>query len=112
MQISVAAWQYWKILERTLGRLEDAGELTPRRARTAARALWSTAHEIGRTHLPEAAALAKLVYKLDPAFVPHEGKLLRWLYACCGYATTQRLLRLRRAVIWSTKLAVSYTHLT
>ncbi len=99
MQSNVAWWQNWKILERTLERLEIAGELTPRRARAAARALWSTAHEIARTHLPEAEALAKRVYQLDPAFVPPDAKLLRWLYARCGYATTQRLLRLRRILI-------------
>jgi hypothetical protein len=99
MQASVAAWQNWKILERTLSRLETSCELTPRRARAAARGLWGAAHTIARTHPLEAKSLVRRVYELDPAFVPPEGKVLRWFYSRLGFGVTQRLLRLRRVLL-------------
>jgi glycosyltransferase involved in cell wall biosynthesis len=99
LQATAAAWQMWKLYERTLSRLEAAGELTPRRARAATHVLWTTAHEIARSHLPEAEMIVRRVYQLHPSFVPPDGRLLRRLYKLCGYAATQRLLRLRRAVI-------------
>lgn len=99
LQHTVAAWQMWKIYERTLNRLDATGKLTPRRARAAASVLWPTAHEIARTHLSEGVSLAKRVYELDPAFLPPETKCVRRLYTVLGYAMTQRLFRLRRILL-------------
>jgi hypothetical protein len=99
LQATVAAWQAWKLYERTLETLEAAGELTPRRARAAAPILWSTAHAIARSHLPEAKLLVERIYQLDPEFVSPEGALLRQLYAVLGYQTVQRVLRLRRFLL-------------
>ena len=96
LKTTVAAWQMWKLYEHTLNRLEATGELTPRRARAATRVLWSAAHEIARSHLADAAIIAKRVYELEPAFVPPETKFVVWLYRRLGYVNTQRLFRLRR----------------
>jgi glycosyltransferase involved in cell wall biosynthesis len=99
LQTTVAAWQMLKLYERTLETLRGRDELTPRRARAAARVLWPVAHAIGRAHLPEAAALAKRVFELDPGFIPPEGPIVRLLYSSIGYVATQRLFRIRRALL-------------
>jgi glycosyltransferase involved in cell wall biosynthesis len=98
LQRTIAAWQTWQIYQLALGRLAAAGELTPRRAKAAAGALWPVAHVLAHTHLSEAHAIVRRIYQLDPTFVPPQGKLLRWLYAGIGYQHTQRLLRVRRAL--------------
>lgn len=100
LRTTVAAWQMWQLYERTLSRLESSGELTPRRARAASAVLWTTAHAIARSHLPDALAVVKRIRQIDPGFVPRaESRLTRLLYATLGYRLTQLFFRLRRTLL-------------
>lgn len=97
LQTTAAAWQMWRLYERTLNRLQSEGELTPRRARAAGPVLWRAAHAIAQTHLRDAAGVVQRIKELDPTFVPpEESALVRGLYRIIGYTGTQRLFRLRR----------------
>jgi glycosyltransferase involved in cell wall biosynthesis len=98
MHITLAAAQMIAIYRRTLGRLAERGELTPRRISAAVPVIWNAAHGLARTHLEDAAAAAAWCYELQPDFVPPESTSTRWLYRVAGYRATQRLFRLRRAL--------------
>jgi glycosyltransferase involved in cell wall biosynthesis len=99
LPITLAAAQMIGIYRRTLGRLAERGELTPRRIRAAVPVIWTAAHALARTHLEEAAAAAAWCRELQPDFVPQEAGGTRLLYGILGYRATQRLFRLRRAVL-------------
>ena len=72
LKAAVVHWQHWQIYRRVLAELDRRGDLTPRRERAAARALWPLAHWMGYSHPSEAAEVADWVYQLDPSFRPPE----------------------------------------
>ncbi|HEX4132681.1 MAG TPA: glycosyltransferase family 2 protein [Pirellulales bacterium] len=94
-----ANWQFREMYRRILDQLEQRRELTPRRARAAARSLWGLAHLLAYTHPREGAEVANWVYRLDPQFSPPEAGLLGRLYRRLGFRRTEQLLRVRRFLL-------------
>lgn len=91
--------QHLRIYRQTLRLLEERGELTERRKRAACKVLWPLAHWIAYTHPDEGAEVAAWVYELCPDFEPPEGGALGMLYRRAGFRATERLLRVRRALL-------------
>jgi len=88
-------WTHISIYRKTLGLLEERGELTPRRKRAAIRMLWPNVRAFARAYPREAAEVVDWIYRLDPEFVPPVRPALAFAYKVLGFATTERLLRLR-----------------
>lgn len=99
LRVTLAAAQMLALYRRILTSLQACGELTPRRARAATPVIWSAAHALARTHLPEAAEAAAWCAELQPGFVPPEAAPMRAALRLLGYRNVQRLLRLRRALL-------------
>jgi hypothetical protein len=93
---AVRNWQHLQIYRKASAILESRNELTERRKRAIAGALWPLAHWIAYTHLKEACEVASWIYTLDPNFHPPESGLLRRLYERLGFRRTEQLLKLRR----------------
>jgi glycosyltransferase involved in cell wall biosynthesis len=91
--------QHLQIYRQILSMLDHAGELTPRRRRAAASALWPLATWIGYLHPREAADVSDWIYELDPTFVPPVPGLLGFCYRKLGFRHTQQLLRYRRTAL-------------
>lgn len=91
--------QHLMIYRQILSLLKRSGELTPRRRRAAANALWRLATWIGYSHVREAAEIIDWVYELDPGFVPPVTGLLGVSYRRLGFRKTQRLLSFRRSAL-------------
>lgn len=92
-------WQHLRLYRKCLAKLEQMGELTPRRGRAAAKILWHLAHWIAYTHPEEGAAVARWVYELDHDFQPPERGVLGHLYRRLGFRRTERLLQFRRDLL-------------
>jgi hypothetical protein len=99
LQSTVVNYQHLSIYRRILNELELRHELTERRRLAATKSLWVVAHWLAYSHLAEAAAVARWVYKLIPAFKPPEPGILGWMYRHLGFVGTERLLRLRRLLL-------------
>ncbi|MFT3782018.1 MAG: glycosyltransferase family 2 protein [Nibricoccus sp.] len=100
LQTTIAAWQMWRLYDRTICALEREKELTPRRARAASQVLWPTAHAIAHTHLGDAIRLVERIRQIDPTFSPlMESRPARLAYSIFGYRGTQILFRLRRFLL-------------
>jgi glycosyltransferase involved in cell wall biosynthesis len=91
--------QHLQIYRQILAMLSRAGELTPRRRRAAAGALWPLATWIGYSHPQDAAIVSDWIYELDPTFVPPGRGLMAFCYRKLGFRRTQRLLTWRRAAL-------------
>ena len=91
--------QHFYIYKQVLTLLEERGELTQRRKKAAALIIWLLAHWIGYSHLEEACEAAEWVHRLDPQFSVPESGLLGALYRRLGFRSTERLLRMRRALL-------------
>jgi glycosyltransferase involved in cell wall biosynthesis len=87
------------IYRRILKLLGERGELTQRRKKAATKILWPLAHWIGYSHAEEACQVADWVFELDPEFEIPEGGALGNLYRHLGFRYTERILRMRRALI-------------
>ena len=98
MKYVVTNFQHLNIYRKILADLESQGKLTDRRKKAATFVLWKLAHWIARTHHDEACEIAKWVYRLHSCFKPPEKGLLGVLYNHLGFACTERLLAIRRAV--------------
>lgn len=96
MRMAVQNFQHRNIYRKILGDLKARGELTERRQKAAAKALWPLAHWTAYTHLDEAAEIADWVYRLDPRFQPPETGMLGKLYRGLGFRKTESILRWRR----------------
>jgi hypothetical protein len=90
-------WQHLQLIRAAARELEVRGELTPRRKRAAAKALWPIAHWIAYTHLEEGAGVADWIAQLDPEFRIPERGALGWLYRRLGFRGTERILLFRRS---------------
>jgi hypothetical protein len=93
--------QTLNIFRQILKLLEDRSELTMRRRRAANKVLWPLAHWIAYTDIEEGNRVARWVFELEPEFSPPETGPLGLLYRNLGFATTERILRLRRSVFFS-----------
>jgi len=91
--------QHFYIYRQILRLLEERGELTARRKKAAAKIMWPLAHWISHSHLRDAGAVADWVFELDPEFQIPEKGMLGLLYRRLGFRNTERILRLRRAVV-------------
>jgi glycosyltransferase involved in cell wall biosynthesis len=94
-QRDLGFWTHISIYRKTLGMLEGRGELTLRRKRAAFRMLWPNVRAFARAYPREAAEVVDWIYRLDPEFVPPVRPALALAYKVLGFATTERLLRLR-----------------
>jgi glycosyltransferase involved in cell wall biosynthesis len=92
-------WSHLQIYRKAEALLTGRGELTPRRRRAMARALWPLAHWIARTHLGEAREVVDRIYRLDPDFRPPEAGPLGALYRHLGFAATECVLSVRRRLL-------------
>lgn len=88
-------WTHISIYRKTLGLLEAHGELTLRRKRAAIRMLWPNVRAFARAYPGEAAEILEWIYRLDPEFKPPVRPAVAFAYKWLGFATTERLLRLR-----------------
>lgn len=88
-------WTHISIYRKVLGLLERRGELTTRRKQAAIRMLWPNVRSFARAYPREAAEVVEWIYRLDPEFVPPVRPALALAYKVLGFATTERLLRLR-----------------
>ena len=95
----VTNYQHLQIYRKALTLLEAQGELTLRRKKAAARALWPLAHWIAYTHLDEACEVADWIFKLDPNFQVPEAGMLGKLYRGIGFRRTERVLAFRRKFV-------------
>ena len=90
-----ADWTNVAVYRKAVAMLEARGALTPRRRRAAVSYLWPVVRNLAKRAPEEAAAAAAWVFALDPDFVPRERKSILLAYRLLGFATTERLLRLR-----------------
>lgn len=98
LKAAVTNWQHLQVYRRILTELENRGELTDRRKRSAVRVLWPLAHWISYSHPSEAVDVIEWIFRLVPDFrVPNEG-LLGWLYEHVGFRHTEQLLSVRRGM--------------
>jgi len=88
-------WTHIAIYRKTLGLLEDRGQLTLRRKRAAIRMLWPNVRAFARAYPREAAEVVDWIYRLDPEFVPPVRPTLALAYRVLGFSATERLLRFR-----------------
>lgn len=91
--------QHLALYRQAVRTLELRGELTPRRKRAVCSTMWPLAHWISCTHPAEGYATAKWVHQLCPEFIPPERGILGLLYRRAGFRFTERVLRVRRAML-------------
>jgi glycosyltransferase involved in cell wall biosynthesis len=94
----VTNWQELQVFEKAERLLDAAGALNERRKRAIAKTLWPLAHRIASTHLEEAGKVVDRIRRLDPTFTVPEKGLLGSLYRAIGFRSTQRLVRIARAM--------------
>lgn len=88
-------WTYISIFRKVLAMLEAQGELTLRRKRAAIGVLWPNVRTFAKAYPVEAAEIVDWIYRLDPEFKPPVRAVLALAYKVLGFATTERMLRLR-----------------
>ncbi|MFT3731437.1 MAG: glycosyltransferase family 2 protein [Hyphomicrobium sp.] len=94
----VTNWQDIQMLTKAETLLQQSGELTARRKKALANALWPVAHRVAATHLAEACKIMDRVKRLDPEFrIPHNGLLGR-LHRVVGFRATELGLRFVRVI--------------
>ena len=93
---SVQNFQHLQIYKRAFGILKAQNELTERRIAAGCTILWPLAHWIAKTHLKEAIELYNWIKELNPAFVIPEKGGIGFLYNKLGFATTEKILIIRR----------------
>ena len=99
LQESVTNWQHRFVYQRAAQMLEEKGELTIRRRRAIAKAMWPLAHWIAKRYRQEGISLAKWVFELDPQFEPPESGIVGYLYRTFGFATAEKVLSGRRTIL-------------
>jgi len=91
--------QHLYIYRQVLSLLEERQELTSRRKHAAIKILWPLAHWVAHTHPDDAYEIVAWIYRLDPQFSPPEIGLLGFLYRWFGFASAERILRMRRHLL-------------
>ncbi|MFZ2900382.1 MAG: glycosyltransferase family 2 protein [Saprospiraceae bacterium] len=99
----VANWQHLNIYKKILGELASSGKLTEPRKKAASNILWILAHWVSKTHLKEGKKVADWVFDLNPDFKIPEKGILGLLFNNLGFLWTQRILKLRRLLIYGSE---------
>ncbi len=100
LKSQVTNWQHLNIYKKILSELDKTGRLTQARKNAACTALWPLAHWIAIDHPEEAAAVVDWIYQLNPGFQVPEKGVLGNLYKKIGFKNTERLLNLRRKLLF------------
>ena len=96
MKSTTTNWQHLNIYKKIALLLEEQGQLTLKRKQAISYSLWPLAHWIAKTNLHEAQKVYEWIVELNPQFdIPEKG-LLRWLYRNAGFASTEKILFIRR----------------
>ena len=90
-----ADWTNIAVYRKAAEMLESRGGLSQRRKRAAAAYIWPVIRNLAKRDIGEAAAAAAWVAGLDPSFVPPERPSILRAYKMLGFATTERLIRVR-----------------
>lgn len=99
MKSQITNWQHLHLYKRILGQLEATNQLTTPRKKAACTVLWPLAHWVAVDFLPEAVSITNWIFELDPEFkIPQKGAL-GYMYKNFGFERTERLLKVRRAVM-------------
>jgi glycosyltransferase involved in cell wall biosynthesis len=99
LRSQVVNWQHLQAFKKTLAKLEAQDRLLPEYKKAACTALWPLAHWIAKSDINAATDIVKWINELDPDFeVPDKGMLGR-AYKTIGFTLTEKLLRLRRALV-------------
>jgi glycosyltransferase involved in cell wall biosynthesis len=96
----LAHWTFIAIFRKVLAMLEARGELTLRRKRAAINTMWAIVRTFAKAYPDEAAEVVEWFYRLDPEFRPPVRPAVSLAYKLLGFATTERLLRVRAALRW------------
>ncbi|HVW96641.1 MAG TPA: glycosyltransferase family 2 protein [Mucilaginibacter sp.] len=93
-------WQHLQIYKIILAKLNLQGRLTSAYKKAACTTLWPLAHWIAIYDIHTANNVVKWINQLDPDFeIPQKG-VLGFLYKKIGFKGTEKLLRLRRALLF------------
>ncbi|MBY0319822.1 MAG: glycosyltransferase [Reyranella sp.] len=95
----LANWTFIAIFRKVLDMLDARGELTLRRKRAAINTMWAVVRSFAKAYPEEAAEVVDWFYRLDPEFRPPVRPSVSLAYKLLGFARTERLLRLRAALL-------------
>jgi glycosyltransferase involved in cell wall biosynthesis len=98
LQQTVQNFQHLNIYKNILGKLKQAGELTPRRVKAAENILWPLCHWIAKVNINDAVELLNWLKEFDPGFKIPEGGILGLMYNKIGFKATEKILGIRRFV--------------
>lgn len=90
-----ADWTNVAVYRKAVAMLEARGELTERRKRAAVSYVWPVVRNLAKWEIGEAAAAARWIFELDPAFVPPERRSILLGYKVLGFSATERLIRVQ-----------------
>ncbi len=93
---SVQHSQHLEIYKRAINTLKEQDLLSKRRINACLNILWSLVHWIAKTDLQEAISGFNWIKELNPDFVIPEKGAVGFLYDKLGFATTEKLLSIRR----------------
>ena len=96
LKLTATNWQHLNIYKRVTKLIEDRNEFTKNRKIATSNSLWPLAHWIAKTHIQEAIDVYKWILELNPSFEIPEKGVLGFLYDRLGFATTEKLLTIRR----------------
>lgn len=92
----VQNYQHLNIYKYILGRLQQSGQLNPRRVKAATNVLWPLCHWIAKDNIDEALAVYHWILQLSPDFTIPEKGVLGILYHQLGFKATEQILSARR----------------
>ena len=90
-----ADWTNIAVYRKAAAMLAARGELSERRKRAAVSYVWPVVRNLAKWEIGEAAAAARWIAELDPAFVPPERRSILLAYKVLGFSTTERLIRVQ-----------------
>ena len=93
---SVQHFQHLEVYKRAINILKEQNLLSKRRVDACLNIIWPLAHWIAKSDLEEAIALNNWIKELNPSFAIPEKGGIGFLYNKLGFATTEKLLTIRR----------------
>jgi len=104
LRSAVTQWHNLQVYCKAVSLLESRGQATPRRKKAIARLIWDVAHRIAYFSPSDAADVVGWIYSLDPDFKPPNAGTLGALYRTLGFTNTERVLRMRRALLGTARM--------
>ncbi|MDO3643060.1 glycosyltransferase family 2 protein [Mucilaginibacter sp. L3T2-6] len=99
LKLQAVNWQHLQIYRKILDKLRQRECLTTAYKKAACTVLWPLAHWIAINDIKAANEVVDWIAELDPDFeIPQKGAL-GFLYRRIGFKSTEKLLRLRRALL-------------